>query len=91
MKVRLIVKIAVLVSTVFTYRAVMNYIAPIAANELALRQMSNTVDSNLCIQLYTYALNHERVALAIFIAALFGREVCEIIKKLKEKRNEEEI
>ena len=91
MKVRLIVKIAVLAAVVFSYNAVMNFIAPIAANELAMMQMSNAVDSSLCLQLYTYfSTGYAKVALAIFIAVLFSREVREFFEKGKGKRNEEE-
>ena len=90
MKARVIVKTAMLITTVLTYNAVMNFVSPIVANELAMAQMNNSIDSSLCIQLYTYLRNYERVAFAIFIAALFSKEVYEIIKKLKEKRNGKE-
>ena len=90
MKVRLLVKVAVLVAMIFTYNAIMNFVSPIVANELAMAQMNNMVDSNLRMQLYTYALKHEKVALAIFIVALLGGEVREIIKRLKEKKREKE-
>ena len=89
MKARVIVKVAMLVSIILTYNMIKSVVAPIIANELAMGQMSNTLDSSVGIQLWTYAVNYEKVALAIFIAALFSKEVYEIIKKLKEKRNEE--
>lgn len=93
MKVRLITKTIVLAIIIFIYKIVMNIIEPIVAplitNELVMNQMNNTVDSNLWLQLYTYAINYAWVGLIIIIVALYCREVLEIFDLIKEKRNEE--
>lgn len=91
MKTRMIVKTVMLVLIVFTYRAAEQFVSPIVANRLAMNQMYHTLDSSVGIQIYSYAVNHAKVALAIFIIVLFNREVREIIKELKEKMNEKKI
>ena len=88
MKRRMKIKLIILMIIVFNYKAVEQTLLPIVANKLAMNQMYNTLDSSVGIQIYSYAVNHAKVALAIFIFVLFNREVREIIKKLKEKMNE---
>ena len=89
MKARIKIKLIILVFIAFAYKAVEQTLSPIVANKLAMNQMYHTLDSSVGIQIYGYAVNHAKVALAIFIIVLFNREVREIIKKVKEKRNEE--
>ena len=89
MKARIKIKLIILVFIAFAYKAVEQTLSPIVANKLAMNQMYHTLDSSVGIQIYSYAVNHAKVALAIFIIVLFNREVREIIKKVKEKRNEE--
>lgn len=89
MKARIKIKLIILVFIAFAYKAVEQILSPIVANKLAMNQMYHTLDSSVGIQVYSYAVNHAKVALAIFIIVLFNREVREIIKKVKEKRNEE--
>lgn len=89
MKARIKIKLIILVFIVFVYKAVEQTLLPIVANKLAMNQMYHILDSSVGIQIYGYAVNHAKVALAIFIIVLFNREVREIIKKVKEKRNEE--
>lgn len=88
MEARIKIKLIILVIIVFNYKAVEQFISPIVANNLAMNQMGNMWDSSVGIQIYSYAVNHAKVALAIFIFVLFNREVREIIKKLKEKMDE---
>ena len=92
MKVRLIAKTIAVAIIIFVYKVVMNFIeplvSPLIANELAMNQMQNTVDSNLWLQLYTYITNNAWVVLMVIIVALYFREVFEIINLIKEKRNE---
>ena len=88
MKSRVKIKLSILVLIVFIYKAVGQILSTIVANNLAMNQMYNALDSSVGIQIYSYAVNHAKVALAIFIIVLFNREVREIIKKLKEKMNE---
>lgn len=93
MKVRLITKTMVLAIIIFIYKIAMNFIEPIVTplitNELVMNQMNNTTDSNLWLQLYTYATNYAWVVLAVIIVALYCREVLEIINLIEEKKNEE--
>jgi hypothetical protein len=93
MKVRLITKTIVLAIIIFIYKIAMNFIEPLVTplitNELVMNQMNNKVDSNLWLQLYTYATNYAWVGLAVIIVALYCREVLEIFDLIKEKRNEE--
>lgn len=92
MKVRLIAKTIAVAIIIFVYKMVMNFIepliSPLIANELAMNQMKNTVDSNFWLQLYTYISNHAWVGLVVIIVALYFREVFEIINLIKEKKNE---
>lgn len=88
MKPRVKIKLIILVLIVFIYKAVEQILSPIVANRLAMNQMYHTLDSSVGIQVYSYAVNYAKVALAIFIIVFFNREVREIIKKVKEKMNE---
>lgn len=92
MKVRLIAKTIAVAIIIFVYKVIMNFIepliSPLIANELAMNQMKNTTDSNLWLQLYTYVSNHAWVGLVVIIVVLYFREVFEIIKLIKEKKNE---
>lgn len=88
MKARIKIKLIILVFIPFAYKAVEQTLSPIVANKLAMNQMYHTLDSSVGIQIYSYAVNHAKVALAIFIIVLFNKEVREIIKMLKEKMNE---
>lgn len=88
MKPRVKIELIILVLIVSGYKAVEQILSPIIANKLAMNQMYHTLDSSVGIQVYSYVVNHAKVALAIFIIVLFNREVREIIKKLKEKRYE---
>lgn len=88
MKPRVKIKLIILVLIVFIYKAVEQILSTIIVNRLAMNQMYNTLDSSVGIQIYSYVVNHAKVALAIFIFVLFNKEVREIIKKLKEKMNE---
>lgn len=88
MKPRVKIKVIILVFIVFIYKAVVQILSPIVANKLAMNQMYHTLDSSVGIQVYSYAVNYAKVALAIFIIVFFNREVREIIKKVKEKMNE---
>lgn len=92
MKVRLIAKTIAVAIIIFVYKVVMNFIeplvSPLIANELAMNQMQNTVDSNLWLQLYTYTTNNAWVGLVVIIVVLYFREAFEIINLIKEKRNE---
>ena len=89
MKARIKIKLIILVFIAFAYKVVEQTLSPIVANKLAMNQMYNTLDSSIGVQIYSYAVNHAKVVLAIFIIVFFNREVRELIKKVKEKRNEE--
>ena len=88
MKTRVKIKLIILVFIVFAYKAVEQTLSPIVVNKLAMNQMYHALDSSVGIQIYSYVVNHAKVALAIFIIVLFNREVRVIIKKVKEKMNE---
>lgn len=88
MEARIKIKLIILVFIAFAYKAVEQTLSPIVANKLAMNQMYHTLDSSVGIQVYSYAVNYAKVALAIFIILFFNREVREIIKKVKEKMNE---
>lgn len=94
MKTSTKIKIVVFLVLLFLYNALNQFISPLIANDLAMNQMQNTVDSNLWIQLYTYFSNYSILILIVIAILLFNKDVINLINKInkkKEKKDEKEI
>lgn len=94
MKTSTKIKIVVFLVLLFLYNALNQFISPLIANDLAMNQMQNTVDSNLWIQLYTYFSNYSILILIVIAILLFNKDIINLINKInkkKEKKDEEEI
>lgn len=95
MKVKsIIIKCVTILVVVTLWCIVSQFVSPIVANEAALLQMSNSADSSLWIQIYSYLSNIVWVVLGAFAVLLFRRELVYIFKfsksKIKEETNHEE-
>ena len=88
-KLGFFIKVIVLIIITSIYNAIMQFVSPIIANDLAMNQMQNSVDSSLGIQLYTYASNYSWIVLLLVVVIMFYKDVLNLIKWIKEKRNEE--
>ena len=94
MKTSTKIKIVVFLVLLFLYNALNQFISPLIANDLAMNQMQNTVDSNLWIQLYTYFSNYSILIFIVIAVLLFNKDIVNLINKInkkKEKKDEEEI
>lgn len=94
MKTSTKIKIVVFLVLLFLYNALNQFISPLIANDLAMNQMQNTVDSNLWIQLYTYFSNYSILILIVIAILLFNKDIINLINKInkkKEKKDEKEI
>lgn len=88
MKIITIVKTIILISFVIAYNTIIQFVSPIVANELAMNQMQNNINSSLGIQIYTYITNYDWVLLIAIILILYCKEIVNIFVN-KEKYNEE--
>lgn len=88
------IKIIIFIVLIFLYNILQQFISPLIANDLAMNQMQNTVDSNLWIQLYTYFSNYSILIFIVIAVLLFNKDIVNLINKInkkKEKKDEEEI
>ena len=90
MNKRQILKLIITIVVSFTIYTgwIFDNINPIIVNELALKQMQNTADSSLWIQLYTSYNDYKILIIIAFVALLYSKEIFSLVK---EKTNEEEI
>ena len=84
------IKIAILVALLIIYNTIMQAVSPIVANQLAMQQMQNYDTSSAGIQVYQYLTNYGWVVFLVLIAIMFSKDIVNIIKKIKEKMNNEE-
>lgn len=89
-KLGFFIKIIVLIIIASIYNAIMQFVSPIIANELAMNQMQNSVDSSLGIQLYTYASNYSWIVFLLVVVIMFYKDALKLIKWIKEKNKDEE-
>ena len=89
-KIVILIKIIVLGTIVFMYNMMMQSVSPIIENQLAMNQMTNTVDSSMGIQMYTYAKNYGWVGFLILVLALFLDEIISLINRMKENKSKDE-
>ena len=83
------VKVFGLITIIFIYNLIMQSVSHTFANEMALIQMQNSVDSSWWIGIYTYLSNNSWLFLLILIIVMFYKDVEKFIKFIKEKVNEE--
>lgn len=83
------VKIVLFVVLIFLYDVLKQFISPLIANDLVMNQMQSTVDSNLWIQLYTYLSNYSFLIFIVIAILLFNKNIINLIKKYKEKGEQE--
>lgn len=83
------VKIVLFVVLIFLYDVLKQFISPLIANDLIMNQMQSTVDSNLWIQLYTYLSNYSFLIFIVIAILLFNKNIIKLIKKYKEKGEQE--
>ena len=88
MKTSTKIKIVVFLVLLFLYNALNQFISPLIANDLAMNQMQNTVDSNLWIQLYTYFSNYSILILIVIAILLFNKDIVNLINKINKKKGE---
>ena len=89
-KIGFFIKVIVLIIIASIYNATMQFISPIIANELAMNQMQNSVDSSLGIQLYTYASNYSWIVMLLVVVIMFYKDAFKLINFIKEKIKDEE-
>lgn len=88
------IKIIIFIVLVFLYNMLKQFVSPLIANELAMNQMQNTIDSNLWIQLYTYFSNYSILIFIIIAILLFNKDIVNLINKNnnnKKENQDEEI
>lgn len=88
MKTSTKIKIVVFLVLLFLYNALNQFISPLIANDLAMNQMQNTVDSNLWIQLYTYFSNYSILIFIVIAILLFNKDIVNLINKINKKKGE---
>ena len=88
MKTSTKIKIVVFLVLLFLYNALNQFISPLIANDLAMNQMQNTVDSNLWIQLYTYFSNYSILIFIVIAILLFNKDIINLINKINKKKGE---
>ena len=88
MKTSTKIKIVVFLVLLFLYNALNQFISPLIANDLAMNQMQNTVDSNLWIQLYTYFSNYSILIFILIAILLFNKDIINLINKINKKKGE---
>ena len=80
------IKLIVLTTIIIIYNIIMQFLSTIIANELAMNQMQNSVDSSLGIQIYSYVSNYSWIVLLILVVAMFYKDVLNLIKWIKENK-----
>ena len=87
---KLFIKFIILSALVIIYNAFVQTVSPIISNQLAMQQMQNYDTSSIGIQLYQYLTNYCWIVFIILIVIMFRKDITNIIKKIKEKMNNEE-
>lgn len=82
------IKIIIFIVLIFLYNILQQFISPLIANDLAMNQMQNTVDSNLWIQLYTYFSNYSILIFIVIAVLLFNKDIVNLINKINKKKGE---
>lgn len=80
------IKLIVLTTIIIIYNIIIQFLSTIVANELAMNQMQNSVDSSLGIQIYSYVSNYSWIVLLILVVAMFYKDVLNLIKWIKENK-----
>lgn len=83
------IKIIIFIVLVFLYNMLKQFVSPLIANELAMNQMQNIVDSNLWIQLYTYFSNYSVLIFIVIAILLFNKDIVNLINKNKNEQKEQ--
>lgn len=84
------IKIIIFIVLVFLYNMLKQFVSPLIANELAMNQMQNTVDSNLWIQLYTYISNYSILIFIIIAILFFSKDIVNLINKNNNKKENQD-
>ena len=84
------IKCAIFAVVLFIWNVFLSSFAPIIENDLALHQMTNSADSSMYIQAFTYCKNYAWVAFVLFALVLFRKELVYLVKFLKRKLKDEE-
>lgn len=82
------IKIIIFIVLVFLYNMLKQFVSPLIANELAMNQMQNTIDSNSWIQLYTYFSNYSVLIFIVIAILLFNKDIMNLINKNKKEQKE---
>lgn len=69
-----------------TYKTFMQSVSPIIANELAMIQMQNSVDSSFGIQAYTFLSNYDWMLFMLLVVLVFYKDILNVINNIKEKK-----
>ena len=84
------IKIIIFIVLVFLYNMLKQFVSPLIANELAMNQMQNTIDSNLWIQLYTYISNYSILIFIIIKILFFSKDIVNLINKNNNKKENQD-
>lgn len=84
------IKIIIFIVLVFLYNMLKQFVSPLIANELAMNQMQNTIDSNLWIQLYTYFSNYSVLIFIVIAILLFNKDIVNLINKNNNKKENQD-
>ena len=84
------IKIIIFNILVFLYNMLKQFVSPLIANELAMNQMQNTIDSNLWIQLYTYISNYSILIFIIITILFFSKDIVNLINKNNNKKENQD-
>ena len=84
------IKIIIFTILVFLYNMLKQFVSPLIANELAMNQMQNTIDSNLWIQLYTYISNYSILIFIIITILFFSKDIVNLINKNNNKKENQD-
>ena len=84
------IKIIIFFVLVLLYNMLKQFVSPLIANELAMNQMQNTIDSNLWIQLYTYISNYSILIFIIITILFFSKDIVNLINKNNNKKENQD-
>lgn len=82
------IKIIIFIVLVFLYNMLKQFVSPLIANELAMNQIQNTIDSNSWIQLYTYFSNYSVLIFIVIAILFFNKDIVNLINKNKKEQKE---
>ena len=75
------VKMGILLAVWIVWAVFSSVVDPIIANELAMSQMSNSVDSSMWIHMYSVAKNYELLWFGALAVILFLKESCVLFER----------